>query len=76
MWKVLKNIHIKQLSLRESNPVKSLHTICSSCELFLSLAHIKDMECLTITMNDIWTGLKLCWLTKSDLDWKDKIQVM
>lgn len=74
MWTVLEDIEIKQLSLRDSKPIKSFHAICSSYELF-SLAHIKDMECLTIAMNDIWTGLKLYWLTKSNSDWKDKIQL-
>ena len=76
MWTVLKNIRIKQLSLRESKPIQSFHTVCSSCEWLFSLAQIKDMECLTIDMNDIWTRLKLYWLTKSDSDWKEKIQVM
>lgn len=76
MWAVLKNIKIKHLSLRDSKLIQSFHAICSSCEWLFSLAHIKDMECLTIAMNGIWTRLKLHWLTKSDSDWKDKIQVM
>lgn len=76
MWTVLKDIEIKQLSLRDSKPIKSFHAICSLCELLFSLAYIKDIECLTIAMNDIWTELKLYWLTKSDSDWKDKMQVM
>lgn len=69
MWTVLKNIEIKQLSLRESKPI----AICSACEQLFPLAQIKDMECLTIDMNDIWTKLKPYWLTKSDSDWKKTI---
>lgn len=76
MWTVLKNIKIKQLSLRESKPIQSFHAVCSSCEWLFSSAQIKDMECLTIDMNDIWTRLKPYWFTKSESDWEEKIQVI
>lgn len=76
MWTFLKNVKIKQLSLRVSKLMQSFHVICSSCEWLFSLAQIKDMECLTIDKNDIWTRLKPYWLAKSYSDWKKKIQVM
>lgn len=72
----MKKVKIKQLSLRESKLIQLFHARCFLCEQLFSLAQIKDMECLTIDMKDIWIRLKPYWLSKSDSDWKKKIQVM